>query len=158
MAAEYSSVGIQSVPSGQPILFTEDRVPCTQGLVFHQNGTGVFRIASRVYAPCPCSRAVYESLYRVDISGHVAIPEGGTVEEIIVQIYTDGEADPQGLVRITPAAAETFYHFSTPIIAAVPSICRCSSISVEVSTASGSAVNVLNPNIIFTPAGVQRVR
>lgn len=155
MAAEYSYTGTQTVNAGQPALFTEARVPCTQGLVFHQNGSGIFLLASRVARPTCCCRKAYETLYRVDVGGNVAIPEGGTVEEIQLAISVEGEVDPISLIRITPAAAQVFSAFQRSLIVPVPNICGCSSVSFRNISPTNAPVDIQNLNIIFTPAGAQ---
>lgn len=159
MAAEYSAVGTQNVNAGQPILFTEARVPCTKGLVFHQNGSGVFLLANNIPSCLryTCRGRFYETLYDVEVNGNVSIPEGGTVGEILLQVVVDGEPDPIGLIRITPAAADQFVHFSTSLIVAVPGVCRCSNVSFRnVSTAVPTVV-VENPSIKFDPVGYQQI-
>lgn len=162
MAAEYISVGTQDVLPGQPVLFTDDPVPCTQGLVFHQNGSGLFLLSSRAVnntCGCRCNNRFYETLYKVDINGNVTIPEGGTLDEIQLQLSIGGEVDPASLIRITPAALETFVSYSRQVIVAVPNICRCTSVSFRnVSPSADVTISVQNPSIIFTPAGVQAVR
>lgn len=160
MAAEYSSVSEQTVEFGQPVLFTEDRVPCTRGFIFHQNGSGIFRAASRIAPPsfrgcnCNCSR-LYETLYLTQFSGNIAIPEGGTLGEIILAITIDGEPDPVSYMRLTPTAVDTYGNVSTAVLVPVPNICRCSSVSVRNVSTTGEAILVQNANIIFTPAGAQ---
>lgn len=160
MAAEYISVGTQDVLSGQPVLFTDDPVPCTQGLVFHQNGSGLFLLASRAVntCGCRCNNRFYETLYKVDLNGNVTIPEGGTLNEIQLQLSIGGELDPSSLIRITPAALGTFVSYSRQVIVAVPNICRCTSVSFRNVSPSGETISIQNPSIIFTPAGVQAVR
>lgn len=159
MAAEYSANAIQSVLSGQPVLFTESPVPCNQGLIFHRDGSGSFLLASVVPSGSNCGccgcRRIYETQYEVEFHANVAIPEGGTVEEIQLAIAIDGEIDPSSIMRITPAAVDEYGNIGTSIIVSVPSLCRCSNVSVR--NISTQTISIQNANIIFDAAGIRRV-
>lgn len=157
--AEYSANALQNVLPNQPIIFTESPVPCTAGLIYHRDESGIFRLANTVngcatpsWYGCCCGAP--ESMYQVAFHANVAIPEGGTVEAISLAIAIDGEIDPSSTMIVTPAAAEDFWNVGAEIIVAVPSICRCSSISVR--NTSTQAINVQNANIIFAYNGIKR--
>jgi hypothetical protein len=68
--------------------------------------------------------------YNVSFHGNVAIPEGGAVEEISLQLALDGAPDPGSLMLTTPTAAEIFDNVGTDIVAEVPWICRCSTVAL----------------------------
>lgn len=161
MAAQFSANASQNILSNQPMLFTESPVPCNNGLIFHRDGSGIFRLASRVNnnngcgCGCGCKR-IYLTQYEVDFHANIAIPPtGGTVEEIQLALAIDGEVDPSSIMRITPAAVEEFGNVGTSVIVSVPSICPCSSVSVR--NISTQAILAQNANIIFEPAGIIRV-
>lgn len=160
MAVEYSSVAIQEVAANAPVIFTESPVPCMRGLVFHRDGSGMFLLSSYgAGSPygCMCGCANYrmpEVQYQVEFHGNIAIPTGGTVEEIQLAIAIDGETDPNSIMRLTPAAVEEFDNVGTGIVVSVPAICRCSSISVR--NISTQPIEVQNANILIDRIGVTR--
>ena len=157
--AEYSANALQNVLSNQPVVFTESPVPCTRGLIFHRDESGIFRLANTVdycgWNNCGCGCCpMPESIYQVTFSANIAIPEGGTVEAISLALAIDGEVDPSSTMTVTPAAAEDFWNVSTAVLVAIPAICRCSSVSIR--NISTQAVDVQNANIIFSYLGVRR--
>ena len=85
---------------------------------------------------------------------NVAIPTGGTVEEIQLAVVIDGETDPSSIMSFTPAAVEEFGNVGADVIVAVPCICGCSSVSVR--NISDQPVDVRNANIVFDYAGILR--
>lgn len=157
MAAEYSAIALQTVAGGQPILFTEDRVPDTSGYIFHQNGSGVILLSSMVQTPVSPyrRRIVYESLYQISFSGNIAVPTDGTVGEIILAISIEGEPDGASYMRYTPAAVDVFGNVSSSTIVPVPSVCKCSSVSIRNITVNGEPIDVQNANVIIKPVGIQ---
>lgn len=158
MAAEYSANALQTVAANQPIIFTESPVPCNRGLIFHRDESGSFLLASNAnnyYQGCGCCRKVYETRYQVTFHANIAVPTGGTVEEIQLAIAIDGEIDPSSIMRFTPAAVEEFGNVGADIIVSVPSLCRCSNVSVR--NISTQPIEVQNSNIVFDYAGVTRV-
>ena len=158
MAAEYSANALQTVAANQPIIFSESPVPCNRGLIFFFFLSGSFLLASNAnnyYQGCGCCRKVYETRYQVTFHANIAVPTGGTVEEIQLAIAIDGEIDPSSIMRFTPAAVEEFGNVGADIIVSVPSLCRCSNVSVR--NISTQPIEVQNSNIVFDYAGVTRV-
>lgn len=155
MSAEYSANVLQTVSPNQSVIFTESPVPCNRGLVFHRDESGLFRLASRtgccVYG-CVCSTP--ETLYQVAFHANIQIPEGGTVEEISLGIFIDGEVDPSSTMITVPAAVEQLQNVGAEIIVAVPCICRCSSVSIR--NTSTQDIDVQNANVLFNYLGVRR--
>lgn len=154
MAAEYSIITTQTVQPNRAALFEVASFPCRSGYVFHKAGSGVFRVANRVISNS-CRRNIYETLYGVNFHGNVAISEGGTVEPISLALVVDGEIDPESVMTVTPAAVGDVFNVGTGIIVAVPSICGCSSVSIE--NISTTAVDIPNAVIKFEPLGIRRV-
>lgn len=158
MAAEHSANALQTVAAGGSVIFTETPVRCNRGLVYHRDESGLFRLASpsiivgQLYSSC-CCRRMPEAIYRVAFGANIAVPTGGTVEEIGLALAVDGEIDPSSQMLFTPAAVETFGNVSTDILVAVPWICRCSSVSVR--NTSTQAVDVQNANVVFDFVGIR---
>ena len=94
MAAEYSANAVQTVEVNAPVVFTESPVPCRQGLIFHRDESGIFRLANNANAnACGCGcgcRKLYETIYNVTFHANIAISEGGTVEPIELSVSIDG--------------------------------------------------------------------
>lgn len=159
MAAEFSANALQTVNSNQPVIFTESPVPCTKGLVFHRDESGSFLLANNASNSgnsCCCGcRNVYETRYKIAFHANVAIPDGGTVEEIDLALAIDGETDPSSIMRVTPAAVGEFWNVGVEIIVSVPSLCRCSNVSVR--NISAQAIEVENANIVIDYIGVVRI-
>jgi hypothetical protein len=161
MSAEYSANALQTVPANGPVIFSESPVPCNRGIIFHRVGSGLFRLASpRVMGAncrrrCCCS-GLPESLYEVAFHANISVPgtPAGTVEEIQLAIFIDGEEDPSSIMSFTPAAVDEFGNVGADVIVAVPCICGCSSVSVR--NISTQPVNVRNANIVFDFAGIRR--
>lgn len=160
MAAEYSANAVQLVLPGQSVIFNENPVPCNNGYIFHRDGTGSFLLASRANRTtvrcCGCCGPKFlETQYEVEFHANIAIPEGGTVEPINLAVSIDGIADPSSLMEITPAAVDEYGNVSAGIIVSVPSVCRCSNVSVVNTGTTETGVNVRNANIIFHSIGVR---
>ena len=49
MGAEYSANAAQTVQPGGSVIFTESPVPCNRGLVYHRDGSGIFRLANKFF-------------------------------------------------------------------------------------------------------------
>ena len=47
MGAEYSANAAQTLQPGASVIFTESPVPCNRGLVYHRDGSGIFRLANK---------------------------------------------------------------------------------------------------------------
>lgn len=157
MSAEFSNAIPQNVEPNQPVIFTDNTCPCSQGLIFKKSG-GVFLLASN--APdnaCSCGcRKIYLTNYEVEFHGNIEIPTGGTVEEIRLAIAVDGVIDPASVMSFTPAAVEVAGNVGTSIIVSVPSICSCDNVAIV--NASTQAITVNNASLVFDYAGVRRIR
>lgn len=159
MSAEFSNAIPQTVEPNQPVIFTDNTCPCSQGLIFKKSG-GVFLLASNApdnACSCGCGcRKIYLTNYEVEFHGNIEIPTGGTVEEIRLAIAVDGVIDPASVMSFTPAAVETAGNVGTSIIVSVPSICGCDNVAVV--NASTQAITVNNASLVFDYAGVRRIR
>ena len=163
MAAEFSSSAVQLVAANGSVIFTETPVPCNKGLVYHRDESGIFRLASPSTMGCGCNvirtcccQQMPTSNYEVAFHANIAIPTdpAGTVEAISLAIAIDGEIDPSSIMTITPAAVGEYGNVGADIIVSVPSICRCSSVSVR--NISTQAINVQNANLVVDYVGIRR--
>ena len=161
MSAEYSANALQTVPANGPVIFSTSPVPCNRGMIYHRDESGLFRLASpRVMGVfcrrrCCCS-GFPEAVYSVGFHANIAVPSdpAGTVEEIQLAIFVDGEEDPSSIMSFTPAAVDEFGNVGAEILVSVPCICGCSSVSVR--NISTQPVNVRNANIVFGFEGIRR--
>lgn len=131
-------------------------------MIYHRDESGLFRLASPrvIGVPCrPCCRCVTrypEADYQVAFHANISVPgtPAGTVEEIQLAIFIDGEEDPSSIMSFTPAAVDVFGNVGADVIVSVPCICGCSTVSVR--NISAQPVNVQNANIVFDFAGIRR--
>ena len=163
MAAEYSANALQTVGANQPVIFTESPVPCNRGIIFHRDESGSFLLASNTNpvpkcgCGCCCNLGkIRETRYQVAFHANIAVPSdpAGTVEEIQLALAIDGEIDASSIMRFTPAAVDEFGNVGADIIVSVPSLCRCSNVSVR--NISTQPINVQNANIVFEYVGTTR--
>jgi hypothetical protein len=140
--AEYSANAVQTVNPGEAIVFTENPVPCLQGLVRHRDGTGAFLLSGR--SNCPCKRTVN---YLVDFGANIAVPTGETVGPISVAIAVDGTTIPGTEMEVTPAAVEEFFNVSRAANVGIWNGC-CESVSIR--NTSAIPILVENANVIFS--------
>ena len=148
--SEWSANAQQQVNPGETIIFTENPVPCTRGLIRHRDDTGNFLLKG--YVPrqggCQCGCNNQRSAnYLVDFGANIAIPTGGTVGAISVAITIDGATIPASTMTVTPAAVEQFFNVSRAINAGVFAGC-CESIAVR--NTSDQPILVQNANIIIS--------
>lgn len=154
--AKYGANAAQTLSPNSPAIFTETIIPSRTGLVFHADGTGVFRLASpfrilgKSYGGCGCNRRMLYADYPVSVSGNVAIPTGGTAGEIDLAFMVDGVTDPTTIIRLTPTEIGSFWHFSEDSIVSVPAICGCETLSFVCITDQNVTIENLSleiPNV-----------
>ena len=148
MAAEFSSIAVQDVPANSSVIFTETTVPCQCGLIYHRDGSGIFRLANKFFRQNVLSGWRRNTNYEVAFHANISIPTGGTVETISLAVAIDGEIDPSSIMSYTPAAAETDVgNVGADIIVTVPYLCNCSTVSIR--NISSQTITVANANITF---------
>lgn len=108
--SEYRYNAIQTVAPNGAVIFTNDCFPCTNGSIIHQDESGVFIARGIVRNPYTAMGRI-----RVDFGANVAIPTGGTVEEITLAVSVGGAVEPASTIRITPAAVDTYENISRSI-------------------------------------------
>lgn len=137
--AEFIYIPIQTVEPNQAALMN-DSISCTKGYVYHRNGSGILILRGIVNNPC-----ARFARYQVTSVGNIAIPTGGTVEEISVSLAIDGEPLQASRSRITPAAVGNYNPFVSTAFITVPVGC-CFSVTLE--NLSGQAIDMQNLNTV----------
>lgn len=133
---EITAVALQEVAENQNVLFT-DTVICGNPSIVHRGGSGLVTLRG-LTNQC-------RAQYKVTFGGNIAIPTGGTVEEISLALTIDGEPLGSTLMIETPAAVEQFSNVFSAVYIAVPRGC-C--VTVGVRNTSAQAINVQNANLI----------
>lgn len=139
MAAEYSNPIVQTVAENENILFLDGDRACRKGLITHRAGSGVFRLKG---AGNGC-----KTIYRVTFNANIAVATGGTVGPISVALQEDGETLQNAVATVTPAAIGDFSNVALSTFIVIPCGC-CVTVSVE-NISDGTAIDVINANIIF---------
>lgn len=125
MACEFLYNDVQEVSLYSPVIFRSS-IPCTRGLIIHEDETGNFILRGANTGNC-CNQWTH---YQVTFNGNIAIPEGGTVTPIAVALTVNGEPRYVSRAIFTPAAAEDFGNVTSTAIIKVPRCC-CYSLGVE---------------------------
>lgn len=133
---EITAVALQEVAENQNVLFT-DTVICGNPSIVHRAGSGLVTLRG-LTNQC-------RAQYKVSFGGNIAIPTGGTVEEISIALTIDGEPLGSTLMIETPAAVEEFSNVFSAVYIVVPRGC-C--VTVGVRNTSAQAINVQNANLI----------
>lgn len=146
MACELSANALQEVAPGALVIFTEVPVPCERGLVRNRIGTGNILLSGRVHRQS-CGCCPKSANYLTSFGANIAIPTGGTVEEISLALVIDGAEIPATSMIVTPAAVEQFFNVSdTSIIQVFRGCCE----TLGVKNTSNQAIYVQNANIIIS--------
>ena len=151
MAAEYSSNTAQNISANGTILFTEAPNPCREGLIYHKDGSGIFRVVNKFFRQNIINGWRRNTNYSVTFQANIAVPTGGTLDPISIGIATDGEVDPSSIAIFTPQAVGEFGNVNSIVVVTVPFVCGCSSVSVR--NLSSQTITVQNANIIFNQGG-----
>ena len=133
---EITAVALQEVAENQNVLFTDTVIYGNPSIV-HRAGSGLIT-ARGLTNQC-------RARFKATFGGNIAIPTGGTVEEISLAISLDGEPLGSTLMIETPAAVEQFSNVFSAVYFTVPAGC-C--VTVGVRNTSGQAINVQNANLI----------
>ncbi len=134
MAAEYTAIAPQTVAANDIVKFNANPVWCGRNVTSRED-SGLITLRS-----CGCCER-----YLVLFSANIAIPTGGTVEEISLALSLEGEPMSSTIMSVTPAAVENFFNVSTSIFIDVDCGC-CKSLSVK--NINTQAITVRNANII----------
>lgn len=158
--AEYTAIAQQMVEYNQPISFTETTIPCTRGLIRHEDGTGLFNLSGAVPVSeytnrCPC-QAEPTADYLIAFHANIAVPEGGTAGEIQLALSLDGTIIPATRMIVTPTVAAAFFNVGThKNIQCYPGCCRNfsvvnSSVSQDAILVSNAILDITRPDLILT--------
>lgn len=134
---EIISVALQTVESGQNVLFTDTVVGCSSSLL-HRVGSGLVTLRGNTSTQC-------RARYKVFFSGNIGLPAGGTAEEISIALAINGEPVGSSVMLYTPAAVEEFGNVASAVFIDVPRGC-CYDIAVR--NTSTQAIDVQNANLI----------
>lgn len=152
MACEFLYNDVQEVALYSPVIFRSS-IPCTRGLVIHEDETGNFilRGANNGNNRCNCW-----THYQVTFNGNIAIPEGGTVTPIAIALTVNGEPRYVSRAIFSPAEAEVYGNVTSTAIIKVPRCC-CYSLGVEAvpattdpTVAPAPIIEVQNANLTIT--------
>lgn len=140
--AEFTATLEQTVPARGNVLYTDDirRCRCGGRNIYHRPGTGTVKVrglADRCF-----------TRIRVMFGGNIAVPAGGTVEEISIAIAVDGEAIPSTEMLYTPAAAAVYGNVASFIYLDIPDCCS----TISVVNTSEQDILVQNANLVVTKA------
>ena len=135
---EITGIALQTVSAGEDVAFTETPV-CGTKCIVHRQGSGIIKLRG-ITNQC-------KARFFVDFSANIAIPTGGTVEEISLAITISGEPVLSSQMKSTPAAVSQFNNVSSGIYVDVPAGC-CVNIAVE--NTSNQAISISNANIVVT--------
>ena len=134
MPAEYTAPLVQTVLTGQNVLFQSLPYPCCKGYIRHRNNSGLFTLQG-------CAK------YLVQFTGNVAVAAGGTpANGGTVSIALDGEPLASATATTTPAASGEFNSVTAAAIVSVPACC-CSTVTVQNSGTEG--IDIRNAALIF---------
>jgi hypothetical protein len=124
LAAEFfASPNPQTVQVGGNVQFT-DSIPCPCGYVIHREGSGLFTLRGVTFG---CQR---QARYKVTFNGNIAIPEGGTVAAIALDLAIGGEPLQYSRAIVTPAAVEQFANVTCTAVVSVTRGC-CYTVAVR---------------------------
>lgn len=128
---ELINTAVQTVPTGQSVVYNNAPVRSTCGRERHRAGSAFITLL-------PPGR------YLVTFSANIAVPTGETVGEISLGITQDGEVLGGSLMRVTPAAVEEYFNVASHHY--VDTYCNCC-VNVGVQNTSDIPILVDNPNI-----------
>lgn len=149
MGAEYSANAAQTVQPGASVIFTESPVPCNRGLVYHRDGSGLFRLANKFFRQNIMNCWRRNTNYEVAFHANIAIPEGQTAPDDGIQlaVVIDGEIDPSSIMISDVTVVGDYDNVGSDVIVTVPCLCGCSTVSIR--NTSTIPILVQNANIIF---------
>ena len=152
--AEWTGVAVQTVNPGEAIVFTENPVPCTKGLIQHRDDSGAFLLSGAAngcqpanQCHCPCCNLNKSVQYVVDFGANIAIPTGETVGPISVAYAVDGNTLQGTTMIVTPATVEEYFNVSRATNVPIFRNC-CQSFSIR--NTSNIPILVQNANVLIT--------
>ena len=156
--AQYSTSSDQTIPAGGSAVFDLAPVPCRRGLIYHRDGSAIFRLASPAAlgfgrgCGCACC-GMPTAKYNVSFHGNVGLPEGAAIIPITLALALDGEPDPDSVMESSPATADIYNNVGTVVVEEIPWLCRCGSVSLR-NTSTAPIVLRAGATITLDFAGV----
>lgn len=139
--SEYAALSPQNVLLNQAATF-DASIPCRNGLVFHEDGSGIFLLRGIVRSPyIPFAR------YRVTFNGNISLPTGGTAGPIAVALTVNGEPRTASIAIVTPAAVEEPFNVTSTASILVP---RGASVTVALRHVAASSDPTVTPAPVIT--------
>ena len=128
---------LQTVEANQNVYFT-DEVTRGNCAITHRDASGLVSLRG-LTNQC-------RARFKVTFGGNIAIPTGGTVEEISIALTIDGEPVSATTMIATPAAVEQCWNVFSAVFVDVSRGC-C--VTVSVKNTSTQAIEVQNANLII---------
>lgn len=135
--AEFTAVTEQEVQTNRSIIYNEVAVSgnCS---ILHREGSGIVTLRG-ITNQC-------RARFKISFGANIAIPDGGTVDEISVAIAISGEPLGASTMIVTPAAVEEYQNVYASAFIDVPKGC-C--VQVSVDNTSTQEILVQNANLII---------
>ena len=124
---------VQTISAAQSVPFAVNRI-VTGNTVRHEPGSARFAL-------------VKPGIYKVSVNADIAVPTGGTVGEISINLNQDGEAVPGTVGAVTPAAVAEFGNVAFSTLIRV--LCPCGNSVISVGNPTGEAIDVRDANIVI---------
>ena len=147
MAEYLTRDAVESIALNTAIPFL-DSIPCPNGNVFHNSGSGIFTLRGRGNNNF--------ARYEIEFTGNIAIPTGGDVTPIATAIVVQGESQQGSRAIVTPAAVDQYGNVTSRTIVDVPRCC-CFTVSVEYvsgvtdgTTTPTPTINVIDGSLSIT--------
>lgn len=143
MAAEYSTIPVQTIVVDENVIFANGSRACHKGFIQHRDDSGIFFLKG--------SNNGCRAIYRVTFVGNIAVSaadNGGVLGQIGLALTINGEALGNATAVVTPAAIGDFFNVSVTTFIDIPCGC-CVTIGVENVSDNDSSIDVTNANIIF---------
>lgn len=137
MAEYLTRDNVENVQLNSPIPFL-DSIPCNNGNVFHQSGSGIFILngkGSNCFAR-----------YEIEFTGNISVPTNGTIGPIATAIVINGEQRQGSRSITTPAAVDEYGNVTSRAVVNVPRCC-CLTASVEYVSGITDGTTVPTPSI-----------
>lgn len=152
--AEWTGVAVQTVAPGAAVVFTENPVPCTKGLIQHRDDSGSFLLSGKAngcqcanQCRCPCCNINKNVQYMVDFGANIAVPTGEAVGPISLTYAVDGFPLNGTTMTVTPAAVGEFFNVSRATNVSIFKNC-CQSFAI-INT-SAIPIQVQNANLLIS--------
>lgn len=149
MAEYLTRDSVETVSLNSPIPFL-DSIPCPNGNVYHQSGSGIFILKGKTNN---CF-----ARYEVAFTANISIPTGGTVTPIATAIVVSGEQKLGSRSIYTPAAVDEYGNVTSRTVIDVPRGC-CFTISVEYvsGVTDGTTTPAPNINVVDGSVSIKRL-